>query len=253
MSAHGSLDWSSWLQRWHRQQECYLPERPRRFRVMLDYLAAARGPEGLQVLDICCGPGSLAEEVLQRVPGARVVAVDLDPWLIEMGRRTISAPARVRWIEGDLRRAEWAADLPAASFDAAVSSTALHWFQPDELMRLYQQLARLLMPGGVFINADHLPDGTGQVAKWTNERMDAWQATELARPEAESWARYWEAARAEPAFAAVLAERERRFAGRPPAEDLPTQFHRQALLTAGFQEVGEVWRQHNDAIMLAVR
>lgn len=246
-------DWSSWLQRWHRQQECYLPERARRFAVVLEYLEHARGRDGLRVLDICCGPGSLTEEILRRFPGARVVAVDLDPWLVELGRQTVSDPSRVQWIEGDLRRADWARDLPPAGFDAAVSSTALHWFHPDELVRLYQQLAKVLMPGGLLLNADHLPDGAGQVAKWTNDRMDAWQAIHLARPGAESWAQYWEAARAEPAFTALLAERERRFAGRMPAEDLPTQFHRQALLTAGFQEVGEVWRRHNDAIMLAVR
>ncbi len=64
-----------------------------------------------------------------------MVAVDIDPWLVEMGRRTVGDPARARFIEGDLRRDDWSADLGPESFDGAVSATALHWFHPDELVR----------------------------------------------------------------------------------------------------------------------
>ncbi len=230
-SAHPSVDWSSWLRRWHRQQERYLPERDRRFTVMLDYVERARGDGALRFLDLCCGPGSLAEAVLGRFPAGHVVAVDVDPWLVELGRRTVSDAARGRFIEGDLRRDDWTANLDHASFDAALSSTALRWFQPDELVRLYRHVARLLLPGGLFLNADHLPDGRGHVAKWTNNHMDARQARELPSPGAESWAQYWEAARGEAAFAELLAERERRFAGRQPAEDRPSQFHSEANMS----------------------
>ncbi len=62
-SAHPSVDRSSWLRRWHRQQERYLPERDRRFTVMLDYVERARGDGALRFLDLCCGPGSLAEDL----------------------------------------------------------------------------------------------------------------------------------------------------------------------------------------------
>jgi hypothetical protein len=34
---------------------------------------------------------------------------------------------------------------------------------------------------------------------------------------------------------------------------LGVEFHRHALLTAGFCEAGEVWRHHTDAVLAAVR
>jgi hypothetical protein len=34
---------------------------------------------------------------------------------------------------------------------------------------------------------------------------------------------------------------------------VPVEFHREALLAAAFTEVGEIWRDHDDAILLALR
>ena len=38
---------------------------------------------------------------------------------------------------------------------------------------------------------------------------------------------------------------------RHPGVTLPVEFHRQALLAAGFAEAGEVWRYHRDAVLAA--
>lgn len=53
------VDWSAWLARWHRQQEHYLHDRPRRFAIMLDYVKELRGGGPLSLVDLCCGPGSI--------------------------------------------------------------------------------------------------------------------------------------------------------------------------------------------------
>ena len=247
------VDWTAWLARWHRQQEHYLHDRPRRFSIMLDYVEQLRGPGPLTLVDLCCGPGSITSAALDRFPSARVLACDIDPWLVEMGRRTLGADPRVRWLEADLRIEGWADTLPSAGCDAVLSSTALHWLHRDELVRVYDRLATLVAPGGVFMNADHLPCGRGRIAAVTHERTRAQSSRKLEAPGAESWEQYWESARAEPAFAALLAERERRFAERRRAERAPVEFHREVLRTAGFTEVGEVWRDHDDAILLAIR
>jgi SAM-dependent methyltransferase len=188
------VDWSGWLARWHRQRQRYVPGRAERFALMADYLECARSGSDLYILDCCCGPGSLAQAMLDRFPTARVVAVDIDPWLVELGRRTITDRARVTWSETDLRRDGWAASLPAAGFDGVVSATALHWFHPDELVRLYETLAGLLAPGGLLLNADHIPQNAPTVAAWGRTAIDGWQAQRLAEPGAESWEQFWEAA-----------------------------------------------------------
>jgi SAM-dependent methyltransferase len=247
------IDWASWLTRWHRQQEHYLHDRSRRFAIMLDYVEHLRGPAPLALIDLCCGPGSITSMVLSRFASATVLACDIDPWLVEMGRRTLGGDPRVRWLEADVRADGWAQSLPSGGYDAVVSSTALHWLHRDELVRLFDELARLVAPGGVFLNADHLAVGHGRIATMTHDLKQAATNGHLAVPGSESWEQYWEAARAEPAFAGLLAERDRRFANRRRAASVPVEFHREALLAAGFSEVGEIWRDHDDAILLAIR
>jgi SAM-dependent methyltransferase len=247
------IDWASWLTRWHRQQERYLHDRSRRFSIMLDYVEHLRGRGPLALIDLCCGPGSIAAAALTRFDTATVLACDIDPWLIEMGRRTLGSDPRVEWLEADLRTNDWTEGLTPGGYDAVLTSTALHWLHRDELVRLYDQLAGLLAPGGLLLNADHQPVGRARIAAASHERKQREADAELAEPGAESWEGYWEAARAEPAFAGLLAERDRRFANRRRAASVPVEFHRQALLAAGFDEVGEVWRHHDDAILLAIR
>jgi SAM-dependent methyltransferase len=253
MMRETSVDWHAWLERWHRQQEHYVPARGERFALMADYLVRARGDGALRILDCCCGPGSLAQVMLDRFRAARVVAVDIDPWLVEMGRRTITDPDRVEWVEADLRGEDWAASLSGASFDGVVSATALHWFHPDELVRLYEAPAGLLAPGGLLLNADHIPQSAAATAAWGRGLITAWQAVNLGAAGAESWEQFWDAARREPGFAELIAERERRFSGRRRARALPVDFHREALRTAGFQEIADVWRLHDDSVLLALR
>jgi hypothetical protein len=91
------------------------------------------------------------------------------------------------------------------------------------------------------------------VAAWGRTAIDGWQAQRLAESGAESWEQFWEAARAEPVFAPLLDERDRRFASRQRARALPFDFHHEALRTVGFQEVADVWRLHDDSVLLAIR
>jgi SAM-dependent methyltransferase len=184
MTTTTAVDWAAWLARWHCQQEHYLHDRPRRFSLMLDYVEHLRGTGPLALVDLCCGPGSITAAALGRFPSATVLACDLDPWLVEMGRRTLGADPRVRWLETDLRAEGWADDV-GGGHDAILSSTALHWFHRDELVRLFERLASLLVPGGVFLNADHLPVRHGRIATASHDRKQLESARKLATPGAE--------------------------------------------------------------------
>ncbi len=247
------IDWQGWLERWHRQQAAYLPDRAGRFNLMLDYVAAQRGNDPLKILDLCSGPGSISEVALKRFPQAHIVAIDYDPWLIEMGRQTLGR-ARIKWVEADLRRDEWLQAVEAGSFDAALSATALHWFKNEELVHLYKNLAGVMAEGGLFMNADHQPGQAPRLEELGRKLREEWQTSNFNRPGgAEDWEQYWQAARSEPAFRELLAERDRRFPDREHGHEATVNFHREALFAAGFKEAGEVWRHQNDAIMAAIR
>ena len=97
-----------WIDRWDVQQTSYLPDREDRFAALIDAVEAGTGRADPLVLDLGCGPGSLAVRLLDRIPDATVVAIDTDPLLLALGRATYGGRAGLRFADLDLRSAGWA-------------------------------------------------------------------------------------------------------------------------------------------------
>src|SRR5215469_1504856 len=129
-----------WIGRWDRQQEVYLADREDRFTALIDAVEAGTGRPDPLVVDLGCGPGSLAVRLLTRLPEATVVAVDADPVTLSLGRAAYGDVPGLRFLDADLRVPGWEASLgldPAQQVDAVVSTTALHWLTAPELRQLY--------------------------------------------------------------------------------------------------------------------
>ena len=244
-----SADLSELVARWDAQQQRYLPNREERFRIMLDVVEEHAGAKQLRVLDLCCGTGSISRRLLERFADASILALDLDPAHLELGRQTLGD--RIDWQDADLRNDAWAEQLEPGSFDAVLTATAIHWFQPEEIISLYRALARLLRDGGVLANADHLPVSTPAVAELSQELLERWQQTQL--EDAEDYHDYRDALRDHPTLRPFVDEGDRRFAAKPPGVAATIGFHRKALQLAGFRAADEVWRHHADAILVAIR
>ena len=56
----------TWIERWDAQQQSYLPDREDRFTALIDVVEATAGRPDPLVLDLGCGPGSLAVRLLHR-------------------------------------------------------------------------------------------------------------------------------------------------------------------------------------------
>src|SRR5262249_16545481 len=131
---------------------------------LIDAVAETAGRQDPLVIDLGCGPGSLAVRLLALMPAAVVVAVDADPLLLGLGQAAWAAeaartPGTLRFAELDLRAPGWSSRLGLdRQVDAAVSSTALHWLWPDALAAMYAEVATLLRPGGLLLNGDHLKE-----------------------------------------------------------------------------------------------
>ena len=91
---------------------------------------------GDRVLDLCCGPGNLGSEVLEREPGALLAGVDLAPGMLALVR----FPA----LRGDAE----ALPLRDGSFDAVACGHGLQ-FCPD-LGAVFREVRRVLRPEGRF-------------------------------------------------------------------------------------------------------
>jgi SAM-dependent methyltransferase len=258
------LDWAGWWQRFEDQQTFHIPRREQRFVLMLELVAEVTGGAPRAILDLACGTGAISARAAPRFPDARLVALDVDPLLLAIGQHTLGDfDGRLSWLRSDLRGAGWADALrPFAPFDAVLTSTALHWLAAPDLVRLYRGLAELIAPGGILLNAEHLlvsprSRPLAELTERLRQRLSAAGEAESAQAHgsAESWAAWWQAARAEPGFAALLAERERVFPAtdHAPHEHIDAPFHQAALALAGFAESAVVWRYLDDTLLAAVR
>ncbi len=98
------------------------------------------------------GDGRLLNLVLAARPGADGIAVDFSPHMLEQLRARFGANPSVRIVAHDLDQR-----LPAlGTFDAVVSSFAIHHLTDERKRALYQEIWTVLEPGGVFCNLEHV-------------------------------------------------------------------------------------------------
>ncbi|MFI6292060.1 class I SAM-dependent methyltransferase [Nonomuraea sp. NPDC050790] len=104
----------------------------------IDLLAKAFGSRAT-VLDLGCGPGTVAIPLSERV--ARVLAVDPAEGMLAEGRKLGAGRPNIRWLAGDstmLRR------LP--DFEHVVMGRSFHWMDRGAVLA---DLDELLPPGGI--------------------------------------------------------------------------------------------------------
>jgi SAM-dependent methyltransferase len=248
----------AWIDRWDLQQQVYMPDREERFAALIDAVAAAAGRPDPLVLDLGCGPGSLATRLLDRLPAATVVGLDADSVLLALGRAACADRPGLRFADQDLRSDGWAAALNLdRPVDAAVSTTALHWLAAGELARMYAELATVLRPGGVLLNGDHLAEDeetAPTLVRLGQALIEAEDHRRFPGGHPETWAGWWTAVLADPALAGAAADRERRVAGpdHHGSESPRLESHVTALRSAGFAEVGTLWQRGSNRLLCAV-
>jgi SAM-dependent methyltransferase len=245
--------WQHWVERWDRMQARYLVRRAQRFELLVRTVRDVCGPV-TRVVDLGCGPGSLSLALLEGLPGAEVYGLDFDPAALALARaRLTSYNGRARLALADLRCANWVEGIPGP-VDAVVSATALHWLEPEELERLYRQIAGLLRPGGAFLNADHVGSAYAPLqAAWTAHRS-AMRAAEGAY-DADDWDGFWAAClralgMADGESDGAVETGDRVLGGWEGGveEGLPLAWHLDVLRRCGFRAVDCFWRCDCDAI-----
>jgi SAM-dependent methyltransferase len=105
---------------------------------------------GERVLDIAAGTGNAAVPAARA--GARVVASDLTPELLEIGR-TQHPGLDIEWAVADAEALPW----PDASYDVVLSTVGV-MFAPHHQVAA-DELVRVLRPGGRFGLASWTPEG----------------------------------------------------------------------------------------------
>jgi ubiquinone/menaquinone biosynthesis C-methylase UbiE len=110
-------------------------------------------PQGT-LLDIGCGPGYLAAEIIRKYPELQVIGLDISRDMLDLAANNLHSN-KVRLVLGD------AAALPIgeSSIDFVVSSLSLHhWDNPAASFR---EIYRVLRPGGRYLIMDMRRDAPG--------------------------------------------------------------------------------------------
>ena len=105
-----------------------------------------------RVLDLGCGDGRLLALVLKVRPQAAGTGMDLSPTMLHQARERFAGTPNVTIVEHNLDR-----PLPEVGrFDVVVSGLAIHHCDHDRKRSLYEEIFRLLEPGGIFCNLERV-------------------------------------------------------------------------------------------------
>lgn len=118
--------------------------------VLRRVIEAAEVEPGASVLDVGTGTGALALALARQLPTGHVTGVDPTAEMLQRAQRGARQAGLAESIEFHCAPAE-ALPFPDASFDAVVSSIALHHTQVRKSLR---EMVRVLKPGGRLSIAD---------------------------------------------------------------------------------------------------
>ena len=124
---------------------------------------AEQTEDGAPIADVGCGPGHVAAWLARR--GLAAVGIDLSPGMLAVGRRDYP---EVEFREGDFL------ELPAADgeFGAAIAFYSIIHLEPGELPRAFEEIHRVLRPGGLFLVAFHVGAEVRHLDEWWGLAVD---------------------------------------------------------------------------------
>lgn len=95
-----------------------------------------------EVIDLMTGIGEALAPLKDRLPDAKVVALDISAGMLDAGR---SKHSNVTFVQQDILTAE-----AAKQYDVVISAFGLKFFNDDQLRLVAQQVAAYLKPGGSY-------------------------------------------------------------------------------------------------------
>jgi tRNA (cmo5U34)-methyltransferase len=177
----------------------------------------------IRVLDLGCGTGTIAKQVLERFPNAQVTCLDLAANMIAMARQKLANYPRVSYVREDFTEMDG-----SETYDVVVSSLALHHLAADvEKRQFFRRIYLSLRPGGIFYNADVVLGTSDFLQHIYMRQWRAFMCRGISREEVEGkWIPNYE------------------------AEDHPANLIEQLawLTEAGFTDVDVLWKYYNFAV-----
>ncbi|MBM4296602.1 MAG: class I SAM-dependent methyltransferase [Deltaproteobacteria bacterium] len=156
--AKSEHEWGSqqYDREWVNKDAQRVAEREAQFTATLNWLSVFVSPQG-RVMDLGCGPGTLAEKLLAACPEMQVICSDGSDEMLKLARERLGRyGARVSYVQADFGSANWSAKL-SGELDGVVSARAIHNLRTLKLIGpVYREIFGLLKVGGVFLNVERV-------------------------------------------------------------------------------------------------
>ena len=191
-----------------------------------------------RILDVGCGYGDTAAEILELSPLASVCMVDYSEEMLRRAKERFRNNNKVEIIKHDLNKGV-PDGLKSDNFDAVVSCHALHHVEYENKVGLYTQIRQVLDEGGLFINGDRFTGESPVISGWEFDNWITWMTEQIKNELG-----------IDRTFDQVKARQiyyDRKL-GDKPGTLWDTE---RDLRQAGFKYVDCVWKSHNMGIVVA--
>ena len=162
------------------ERAAIVPESRAQIDVLLHVLRQRRRPVE-RVVDLGCGDAVLLEAVLTAFPAARGLGLDYSEAMRELaGKRLARMRRRGQIAPVDLRDASWMSMLDGP-VDVIISGFAIHHLPDARKRALYAEIFDRLVPGGMFLDLEHVASATPGVEALHDEAIVRfWAASRIA-------------------------------------------------------------------------
>jgi SAM-dependent methyltransferase len=129
--------------------------------IMLRVLDAA-GVRVARFIDLGCGDGILGRTLLDRYPDSFGVFIDFSEAMVEAATRQLAPQAdRVHVVLADFATPAWLEHVGSQqNYSVVVSGYAIHHQTDERKRQIFGEIFRLLAPGGMFLNMEHVASAT---------------------------------------------------------------------------------------------
>ena len=140
-------------------------------------------------LDLGCGDGVLAATILEKYPQAKGTLVDLSMPMLQAALQNLKAFSKSLHVSSvDYTDPSWFDIVSSqAPFDVVVSGFSIHHHPDSVKSQVYTDIFDLLMPGGVFVNIEHVCSTTPRIeALYDDYFIDSLWASQLTDGDAQT-------------------------------------------------------------------
>ena len=131
---------------------------------MIRKIVSAWYPKPGRVMDLGCGDGILGRMILESFPEPHVWFMDFSDTMLQAVGEQVGTNSRATILKADFSLPDWVKSVVEhAPYDLILSGFSIHHQTDQRKRELYGEVFRLLSPGGLFLNLEHVTSATPNI------------------------------------------------------------------------------------------